>query len=101
MAWLYLEGERGRGKRADDVLGHGAQLRQLADLVHAQRAAHRASLGRPPPDYDDTLFTVALASFAMFGHALSGAALEAGAGVEPTRFVSWLARLLLAHLERD
>lgn len=96
MAWLYLARE---GERAEAPLGHGEQLRQLADIVHRRRAEFRASRGKPPPAYEDTLFTVALASFALFGHAVAGPAVEAGAEMATKRFVPWLARLLLTHLE--
>lgn len=79
-----------------DALGHGSQLRRIADVVHSMRTQH---LGKKIP-YRDALYTVALASLALFGQAVAGPALQTGAGVMRKPFLRWFTALLLGHLER-
>ncbi len=95
LAWLYLAEGSEDEPAASDPLGHGGQLRRIADLVHGLRVAH---VGKKVP-YRDTLYTVALASMALFGQAVAGPAIQAGAGVERKQFLRWFTGLLLTHLD--
>jgi len=88
LAWLYLV----RGASGDPV-GHG--VRRIADVVHALRTQHR---GADTPPYQDTLFTVTLASFALFGHAIAAPRFEKDHGVDSRQFLRWLTRFLMDHL---
>jgi hypothetical protein len=101
LAWLFLssEGKRRGGQARRDV-GHGKQLRLIAELVHRRRVAHRKTIGVSEPTFDDTLNAVALASFALFGLAIAGPEVDADAGIDRGRFVAWFTRLLVGHLER-
>lgn len=92
LAWLYLA----RADETEDIVDHGAQLRRLADVVHANRKAH---LGDETPEYQDTLFAVMLASLALFGHAVANPMLSSNAGVDPREFLRWLTRLLMRYLD--
>lgn len=92
LAWLYLTRE---GKRTD-VIGHGKQVRQIAALVHERRlAVCRAAKRQPLPSSEDTMFTVALASFALFGHAIAGEA----TGIDSSKFLPWMTHFIVDHLE--
>jgi len=93
LAWLYLS--RRDDEPDEDSIGHGDQLRRIADAVHAIRSERH---GGAPPPYQDTLFTVALASFALFGHATAGPTIRASAGIDDRRFLRWLTHLLVEHL---
>ncbi|HTM22205.1 MAG TPA: TetR/AcrR family transcriptional regulator [Kofleriaceae bacterium] len=92
LAWLNLSPEAGGGP----PVGHGAQLRRIADVAHALRVQRHP--GRDIP-YEDTLYTVSLAGMALFGHAIAGARLQDEAGVDSRKFLRWLTRLLLDHLD--
>ena len=94
MAWCALSGLASPG----DDLG----LRDVAGATHALRTIRRGGEPRTPP-FEDTLFTIALAMFALFGEAVMGPmiARAAGAPDDPAiedRFRRWLARVLLTHL---
>jgi AcrR family transcriptional regulator len=92
LAWLYLTEGSTAGP---DALGHGGQLKRISDVVHGLRKQH---LGRAVP-YWDTLYTVTLASLALFGQAVAGPEIQAGAGVERKPFLRWFTGLLLGHLD--
>jgi AcrR family transcriptional regulator len=91
LAWLNLSPEGG-GPPA----GHAAQLRRIADVAHALRKKRHPDRDIP---YEDTLYTVALAGMALFGHAITSASLQADAGVDSKKFLRWLTKLLLDHLD--
>jgi AcrR family transcriptional regulator len=92
LAWLYLS----RGDTRGDPVGHGAQVRRIAEVVHAMRRQH---CGDATPPFEDTLYTVALASFALFGHAVAAPALQDASGLDSRRFLRWLTRLLMDRLD--
>jgi AcrR family transcriptional regulator len=97
LAWLFLAQEGGR----TDPVDYGRHLRAIAETMHAIR---QGELGADTPDLEDTLFTVLLASLALVGNSLGGAALRRSAGLEVDpaadhRFIVWLAQLLHHHLE--
>jgi TetR/AcrR family transcriptional regulator, repressor for neighboring sulfatase len=94
LAWLYLT-EGVDDLRGTDPLGHGGQLKRISDVVHTLRRQH---LGKAVP-YWDTLYTVTLASLALFGQAVAGPEIQAGAGVERKPFLRWFTGLLLGHLD--
>ncbi len=79
------------------------RLRQVAELVHPvrlERRGHRRSL-----PFDDTLFTLLLAMFALFAQSVTGPMMLGAAGLAPgpeteQRFRRWLARLLVTHLDK-
>jgi AcrR family transcriptional regulator len=96
LTWLYLAEGGDEKVAAADPLGHGGQLRRIADVVHNMRTQH---LGKKIP-YRDTLYTVALASLALFGQSVAGPALQTGAGVMRKPFLRWFTALLLDHLQR-
>jgi hypothetical protein len=80
-------------------------VRVVAEAVHEVRRARRAGRKRMPP-FEDTLFTVMLAAFAMLAQAVVGSHLQATAGIAddaraPARFRAWLARLMVEHFEKD
>ena len=97
VLWLSLEGHR-----LDDA--EGARLADVVDAAHALRTGKmHAKKARTPPR-EDTAFTVILASLALAGASALGAPFFASAGVaddEATgaRFRTWLARLLVEHLD--
>jgi len=90
LAWLYLS----RGETSGDPIGHGEQMRRVAELVHGMRNQRR----RSPAEFRDTLYTVALADLAVFGLAICEPALRR-AGVETDPFLSWLTDRLVEHLD--
>ena len=92
LAWLYLA----RVDETEDIIDHGAQLRRVAEVVHAHRVAR---LGDRAPEYQDTLFAVMLTSLALFGHAIANPMLSDNAGVDPREFLRWLTRLLIGYLD--
>jgi AcrR family transcriptional regulator len=94
LAWLYLSGEEAAD--VPDPLGHGGQLRRISDVVHAMRLQHL----KKPVAYKDTLYTVTLASLALFGQAVAGPSIEAGAAVDRKPFLRWFTGLLLEHLDK-
>jgi len=90
LAWLYLSGDERL-----DVVGHGKQLRRMADLVHAQRCKE----GLAESSYEDTLFTIAMVSFTIFGASIASASISESAGVDFARFRRWFTALVIGHLE--
>ena len=70
--------------------------RRIADVAHALRKQRHPGKDIP---YEDTLYTVALAGMALFGHAITSASLQADAGVDSKKFLRWLTKLLLDHLD--
>lgn len=79
------------------------RLRQVAELVHPMRLERHGHRHTPP--FEDTLFTMMLAMFALFAQSVAGpmflgaAGLPEGAPAEE-RFRRWLARVLVTHLEK-
>lgn len=96
LAWLFMT----RSADADDTPPMGAHLAAVAQMIHRQRELRHGADTRP---YDDTLFTVLLASLAIVGNAIAGGALRQSAGLEAPgdnqRFIGWLAQLLHEHLD--
>lgn len=79
------------------------RLRQVAELVHPMRL-HRHGHRHSPP-FDDTLFTLLLAMFALFAQSVAGPMMLSAAGLAEgpeteERFRRWLARVLVTHLEK-
>lgn len=96
LAWLILSGQT-----ALDVPAARANWKIIADAVH--RARIESAREGAEPSYEDTLFTIVLASLAMFAEAVVGPVTfdMAGLGADreaEARFRQWLARLLTAHL---
>jgi AcrR family transcriptional regulator len=97
IAWLVLSGYQNPAR--------ASKLAEVASALHAVREARFGARNEHAPALEDTLFVVLLASVALFGDALCGAALResAGLGADPdvkNRFHAWLARLLVDYLER-
>jgi AcrR family transcriptional regulator len=97
IAWLVLAGYEHPAR--------GSKLGDVARAVHSMRSVHFSSRQESPPDFEDTLFVVFLASVALFGDALCGATLRESAGLGADadakgRFHEWLARLLVDYLDR-
>ncbi len=93
LAWLLLADDR-----AEVVPGH--VLERVASAVHALREHAR---GERVPPREDTQFAILLAALALFGDALAGETMRQSAGLDADagpRFREWLAKLLVAHLER-
>jgi AcrR family transcriptional regulator len=93
LAWLALSG---MGPDKDDL-----RHREVAEVAHGQRRQRRGA--RTPP-FEDTLFTVLLALYALFAQSVAGPLLARTAGLPDRprtdeRFRKWLARLLLDHLQ--
>lgn len=93
LAWLYLA----RGDAEGDPLGYGDQLERISTALHRLRTQGCGDGDVPP--YEETLFTVTLAGMALFGQAVAGRAIENSAGVDRKRFLRWLTRVLLDHLD--
>jgi len=94
VLWLALEGHR--------IAGAEAHLADVVEAAHALRLARRERA--PKPTHDDTARTVVLAALALIGGAVLGSALLENAGLgegarESKKFRSWLARLLIEHLD--
>lgn len=92
LAWLALSG------LAPDP---GLSLREVAHAAHALRHHRRGA--RTPP-FEDTLFSVFLAAFALFAQSVAGPNLARSAGFSDDtrsaeRFRGWLAQLLVEHLQ--
>jgi hypothetical protein len=91
LAWLYLSHDS-----SGDAFGHGDQIVRVARAVHDIRRSRRTT----PPPFEDTLFIVALASFALFGHAAAAETLRKTAGLDDKAFLRWFTQLLIERLER-
>jgi AcrR family transcriptional regulator len=96
MAFCALEG------REPTLTPEG--MRPLAQATHAARVARRAP-GSPSPSYEETEYAVHLAALALFGEAIVGGYMRGdglGAPNEAAskRFRDWLAKHLVAILER-
>lgn len=94
VMWLALEGHR--------IEAAEAHLTDVVDAVHALRMSQTEC--SPRPKRDDTARTVVLAALALFGGALLAPALLENAGLgdgarEAPKFRTWLARVLIEHLE--
>lgn len=88
-AWLQLS-----GTEEDEHTEHGQQLRRFADVVHALRL-EKCDV---KPTYQDTLFTIAMTSFAIFGASIAPDSV-AEAGVDRKQFREWFTKLVLRQLE--
>jgi AcrR family transcriptional regulator len=99
LAWLVLSGRGPQQAEGSPV------LRELAEVAQASRSARRTASGGPPPDFEDTAFSVLLVGLALFGDALVGEVLRQSLGFQgtdaPGRFRAWLARVLEEHLGRS
>jgi AcrR family transcriptional regulator len=95
VAWLVLSG-RSPGPAVTE-----RWIEFLARAVHSRRAAEHSEQAQA---YEDTLFTVLLSALALFADAIVGENMRrsAGLGDDPgaaKRFRTWLAELLLQHIE--
>lgn len=93
-AWMALGGWSVRG---------AGMYRELAEAIHAVRVRRAAAAGAPPPDLEDTLFTVTLLNLVLFAEPLAGAAMYRSVGLAADRETAarhrrWLARILEEHL---
>lgn len=99
MAWLALAGDDRRGERR---AGGALLVREIAEIVHAQRVTLYRGAGRRPPPFEDSLFAILLTSLALIGDALLGEPARASSGLEGAeagrRFRRWFAELLASHL---
>ncbi|MEC7524727.1 MAG: TetR/AcrR family transcriptional regulator [Myxococcota bacterium] len=97
LGWLALE----HGDHSKLLLGEGQHpLAILAQLTHAAREREAG-----PADPRDTTLTVLLACFAILGAAVFEPGVLRAAGLQDddrarADFRDWLAKLLVAHLER-
>ena len=96
MAWLLLSGQ----VKPTET---GSQIRAVAELAHQQRLIHHAGKGSRPR-FEDTLFSIMLVAVVLFGDAVAGEAMSSSAGLardqkSRKRFRTWLARLVVTHLE--
>ncbi len=96
ISWMLLAGWRP---------GSTGLLRPLAEAIHATRVMRTRKRRLPPPDLEDTLFTVELVSTTLFADALVGSAMRRAVGLpanNATRgaFVDWLSGLIDGHLNR-
>jgi AcrR family transcriptional regulator len=87
--WLQLSSDED-----SDPTDHGQQVKRFADVVHALRLQKCDFT----PTYQDTLFTIAMASFAIFGASIAPDSV-AKAGVDPKQFREWFTKLILRQLE--
>lgn len=97
VVWLALAGY-GPGH-------HDLRLSAVAQAVHDVRKTKRQGKKRPAT-YEDTAFTVLLASFALLAQAVIGPQLVRELGLDDDarthkRFRAWLAARMLEHFERD
>jgi AcrR family transcriptional regulator len=96
MLWLLLEGHRIEEKETN--------LGGVIDAIHSLRLSRRHYA--KPPKREDTARAIALAAIALIGGNVMGPTLFENAGLGSDRkagvhFRSWLARLLLDHLDGD
>ncbi len=94
MMWLALEGHR-----IDSAEAH---LADVVDAAHALRLSRRA--GKPMPSRDDTARSIVLTTLALLATAVMGEPIFENAGLagharDPKTFRTWLAKLLIAHLD--
>jgi AcrR family transcriptional regulator len=95
LLWLALSGH--------EPMIDQLHVREVSEATHEIRRMRRKELGKPPPVFEDTYFTVLLPALALLAMAviappeLRNAADDVpfGAG----RFRAWLADLVHAHLE--
>ncbi len=98
LAWLALEYQN------ENAPWHAATqqpMRMLAQIADAMRARDMGE-----GNYEDTLFTLILAFYAVLGSAVFEESVLSSAGLSddeaaPSRFRQWLSKLLVAHLERE
>ena len=81
-------------------------LRELTDLVHAQREDFRSKEGGKPSDREDSEFIVRLTAAAMLGDGIFGPYIDYMTGHEHDpdvrrRFRAWFARMLIEHVARS
>lgn len=88
LIWLQLSNV----EEEADLAEHGKQLRRFADVIHAIR---KDKLDEEP-SYEDTLFTVAMTSFAIFGASISPVE---QAGIDPKAYRAWFSKLVMRQLE--
>lgn len=95
LMWLALAAPSGS---RDDL-----RLREQAEVLHAMREARSPAKAQAP--LEDSQFLVILAASALLTQSVLGPHMLRGAGVSGAhgagRFRAWLARLLLAHVERE
>jgi len=101
MAWLALT-----VKPEDGPAGGGTFfMREIAETVHAQRAAVHREAGLRTPPFEDSLFAILLTSLALMGDALLGERARESSGLEDPaagrRFRRWFAELLVAYLSGE
>jgi AcrR family transcriptional regulator len=94
VMWLALEGHR--------IEGAEVRLADVVDATHALRLSRKKHAKKPTRE--DTARTVVLAALALVGGAILGRTLLENAGIGgdarvEAQFRSWLARLLIAHLD--
>lgn len=91
LLWLALEGQR-----IDKAEAH---LSDVVDAAHALRISRRH--GKKKPSRDDTGFAIVLGALALVGGAILATPMleNAGVGGDVRAFRSWLARLLIQHLD--
>jgi AcrR family transcriptional regulator len=95
LAWLMLSGQD------PPATATIAPIRIVAEAAHEHG---RRRFPEREADFEDTLFTTLMAAFVLFGDAVVGDALRASAGLTgdrdaPKRFRSWLAKLIIEHVE--
>jgi AcrR family transcriptional regulator len=99
MLWLALEGHR--------IDAAEARLANVVAAAHELHSGRRRGRGRAPsPSYEETGYTVVLATLALLGSVVLGPMVLENAGLahDPAalrRFRRWLAHLLVRHLQAD
>ena len=81
-AWMALNGSRFEG---------AGLLRPLADAIHVRRSTLARAEGLPPPDLEDTLYSVVLVGLVVWAESLTGDAWQRSVDVkEPgSGFMDW------------
>jgi AcrR family transcriptional regulator len=96
VLWLALEGHR--------IEGAEVRLSDVVEATHALRLSRKKQGKRPTRE--DTAFTIVLAALALVGGSVLGPSLLENAGLGSDarvekEFRSWLARVLIDHLDRS
>ena len=94
-AWMALAGWKAHGS---------GMYRDLAEAIHAVRVQRAAAAGVPPPELEDTLFTVALLNMVLFAEPLAGGSFRRSVGLPADRETAthlrrWLAGVIEEHLQ--
>ncbi|MBS2019255.1 MAG: TetR/AcrR family transcriptional regulator [Deltaproteobacteria bacterium] len=96
VAWLLLSGYRPFASERSR-----ANWKKIAERTHESRMQLLGGIAKPP--YEDTLFTLVMASLALFGEALAGPSVFMSAGLDADpearkRYRAWFAGVIVQRL---